>query len=188
MGSGRRVARSLSRRRRKNYRHCSSGRAAPFAKTKGRTRPGAARRDVAALNSKFGTNNAGPCFVSPWEINASASRGLIAPCTPNSNNIYLRRGAPRRSAAHCSAAQRSTAWPPRVSLLGSGKCDWFRRMCVCVCVRARGRIVSRDTQKAATFRRSIGSPLRRATASFIFIYSPLKHGYARSTERSVHYG
>lgn len=56
-------------------------------------------RGAAALNSKFGTNNADPCFVSPWEINASASAGLIAPYTPNSNNIYLRRGAARRGTA-----------------------------------------------------------------------------------------
>lgn len=98
-------------------------------------------RGAAALNSKFGTNNADPCFVSPWEINASASAGLIAPYTPNSNNIYLRRGAARRG-----TARRGTATPGSP---GSGKCDWFRRM------RVRS---FRDTQKSAAFHRSIGSP------------------------------
>jgi len=89
----------------------------PFCENKGtaaRERREKAGRGATTLNSKFGTNNADPCFVSPWEINASASAGLIAPYTPNSNNIYLRRGA----------VWHGTAWSPR-GLMGAANAIGF---------------------------------------------------------------
>jgi hypothetical protein len=122
------------------------------AETKRRTR-GEGRTGARELNSKFGTNNADPCFVSPWEINASASGGLIAPRTRNSNNIYLRRVA---RAMHGMATR---------ALLGTANAIAFD-----VCAPDRPAI----HKKRRFSRRSIGSPraASRRSTSLSFIYCP----------------
>lgn len=118
----------------------------PFCENKGTdacAREGKGR-GAAALNSKFGTNNADPCFVSPWEINASASGGLIAPYTPNSNNIYLRRGV-----AWLGTTRHGTARH------GHPGVSWERQMRL---VSTYARPIVPRHAKSAAFHRSIGSP------------------------------
>jgi len=126
-----------------------------------RVRRERARRGAAALNSKFGTNNADPCFVSPWEINALASADLIAPYTPNSNNIYLRRGAMRHGTARYGTARHGTARPPR-GLLGAVNAIGFD-----VC--ASDRSATRKKRRFSPVNR-IARCVAPHTTSFSFIY------------------
>lgn len=149
----------------------------PFCENKGTdacAREGKGRGAV-ALNSKFGTNNADPCFVSPWEINASASAGLIAPYTPNSNNIYLRRGVVRHN-----AVRNGTARSPQ-GLLGAANAIGFD-----VC--ASDRSATRKKRRFSPVNR-IARCVAPHTTSFSFIYClwnpPLER--ARATQRSLNY-